>query len=111
MEDLRRSLRRLVVATVVLYLFLGGVVLTNYLNGRTTNKALCALRADLAQRAFTATEYLNKNPTAVSEVQRRVIVGGIINQQRTIVALKDLDCSDNAPEDALKAIGTPKPAN
>lgn len=103
---LRRGLRKLVIATAILYLVLGGVAIYSYLSARNTRDALCALREDLARRALANTEFLRANPDGVGGIPPKTILEGIYNYQRTIVALKDLNC-ENPPEAALKAIPTP----
>lgn len=92
-EALQKSLHRLSIATVVLALLLLGGGVKVYLDGRATTKALCTFRADLAQRAVTATQYLKDHPNGAPGIPAKTILEGISNQQRTILALKDLDCA------------------
>lgn len=105
-ESLRKSLRRLVAATLVLYLVMGAVALKIYIDGRATHDSLCTFRADLANRALASTDFLRDHPNGVAGIPPKIILEGIYNQQRTIVALKDLDC-EQPPESELEAIPTP----
>lgn len=92
-ESLQTSLRHLAWATIALYLLLFGAGVKVYLDGRATTKALCTFRADLAQRAVTATQFLKEHPNGTPGIPAKTILESISNQQRTILALKDLDCS------------------
>lgn len=97
-DILRKTLRRLTIATVVLYLALGGVALKIYLDGRTTTKALCSLRTDLTNRVLASIQFLKDHPQGIEGIPVKVIIDGISNQSRTIVALKDLSCDEPAVE-------------
>lgn len=91
-DHLRRSLRRLAIATVLLYLALiaGGVLV--YIDQRNTANALCTFRQDLERRVLASTDFLKDNPKGVPGIPPRYIVLSINNQTKTITALKSLNC-------------------
>lgn len=103
---LRASLRRLALATVVLYIALGGLALKSYLDGRRTNSVLCTYRTDLTARVIASTKYLQEHPNGAPGIPAKTIIDGIANQQRAIVAFKDLNCPTGTSE-ALEAAPTP----
>lgn len=97
------TLRRLVWATVVVYVMLAALVVIGYLNSasqrdalaatvHTTTSALCALRGDLEQRVQTSLTFLENNPEGIPGISAKAIRDGIVNQQRTIDALAPLAC-------------------
>jgi hypothetical protein len=97
----------LAVMTAALYLILvsGGVALYLWARDVTTENArtaqqgdqahdaICDLRADLERRVETSREFLRENPQGIPGISRRVILTGIANQEETIDALADLDCT------------------
>lgn len=93
-EQLQRSLRRLAIATVILYLALisGGIKV--YLDGKNTTNALCTFRQDLVVRVLGSTDFLKEHPEGIPGISPKIILEGISNQQRTITALKDLNCPE-----------------
>jgi CHASE1-domain containing sensor protein len=102
-EALRTALRRLVVATVVVYTALaglGGYVYVNAVTQRasiartvdSTTTALCALVNDLETRIQTSRAFLKENPDGIPGITPKIIRDGIKNQQRTIDALAPLKC-------------------
>lgn len=92
LEDIRRSLRRLVIATVALYLALGALGLKTFFDGRTVTDSLCALRQDAARESLTAIQFVKSHPKGAPGIPNEVILESAANKQRTIIALKDLDC-------------------
>lgn len=91
-EDLQRALRLLTAATIVLYLICIGVAVKVYTDSRSTTDALCTLRTDLVKRVNSSRNFLKDHPNGVSGISPKVIIDGIDNQQRSIEALKGLDC-------------------
>jgi uncharacterized protein (DUF1786 family) len=102
-DILQTQLRRLVRATIVLYLALGlvgGYAYIQAVQGRAeleaateqTTTALCTLRADLERRVEVSREFLEKNPDGIPGITAETIQQGIDNQQRTIGALASLNC-------------------
>lgn len=90
--DIRKTLRRLVLATVVLYLALGGIALKSAMDSHSTHSALCTLRGDLQVRVTSSLKFLSDNPRGLPGIPVQVIRDSIANQQRTILALDSLNC-------------------
>lgn len=99
MNDLQRSLRVLVYATIGLYVvmallgfFVWDVAHDAKVQASTTNSSLCVLRADLEQRVESARDFIEKHPQGFEGVSVEDIQVSIDNQVRTINALSPLDC-------------------
>jgi hypothetical protein len=90
--SIKRALNLLVVATVVLYVFLGAAVLWTNHEAGVTRDALCALRGDLERRVASSERFLVEHPVGVPGIPASTIREGIINQRRTINALAGLSC-------------------
>lgn len=91
-SGLRQTVRRLVVATVLLVVLELAIAGYAYWQANTANEALCALRADLALRAASSQAFLDKHPQGIPGIPAATIRDGIVNQQRTISALSVLHC-------------------
>jgi hypothetical protein len=91
-ESIKRSLRLLTAATVVLYLALFAFGAWTYHDSRRNHQALCALRGDLQARIASSTSFLIAHPEGVAGISAKVIHDGIVNQQRTVRALHNLSC-------------------
>jgi presenilin-like A22 family membrane protease len=102
-SEIQRALLRLVIATLVAYVFLAGLSIFVYVDAANrraaiaevaveTNTALCALRGDLERRIAAAEVFLDENPDGVPGISAEVIRTSIANQQLTIDALSSLDC-------------------
>lgn len=102
-QQLQKALRRLIVATLVLYFALislfvvGWVLISNQADDLervtiSTNAALCTFRDDLVRRVEQSTEFLADNPNGFKGISPEIIRQSIENQQSTIDALGDLDC-------------------
>lgn len=102
-EQLTTTLRRLVVATVGLYvviILLIGFVWFDGANrsediarvATSTNHALCVLRTDLERRVSDSITFLADHPNGIPGISAETIQQSITNQQRTIDALADLEC-------------------
>jgi hypothetical protein len=102
-DELKRSLRWLTIATVVLYLMLAGVgaFLIVSLNSQqnklqqvtdTTTGALCAFVHDLERRVETTVQFLEENPDGVGALSAAVIRQSLANQRQTLVSLESLQC-------------------
>lgn len=90
--QIKRALKVLTAATVVLYLIVGGVSALNYHNQSVTEDALCALRADLERRVEGSEKFLKEHPNGIKGISRATILTGIKNQEATIKALNSLSC-------------------
>lgn len=102
-QDILRTLRRLVVATVILYVALIGLFALGYLNAQnhrealarevtTTNAALCTFVNDLEGRVETSQAFLEENPDGIPGISAKVIRQSIANQLATIDSLSRLGC-------------------
>jgi hypothetical protein len=92
-HSIRRTLRLLVIATVVLFIGLGSGAYVQYRYTQQTRHALCALRADKEQQAAASTLFLTTHPKGIPGViPAAAIKLGVENDQRTIVALGGLSC-------------------
>lgn len=91
-DEIRRALRVLVAATVLLYLVVGTLAVLNYHDNGVTSDALCTLRGDLETRVKASEKYLRETPNAIKGISPAQIKEGIDNQKRTIEALSDLSC-------------------
>lgn len=102
--DLRRTLRRLIYATVVLYVgllvtgfFLWRIVVTNADTAGRAASALCALRADLDQRVQSGAAFLIAHPGGAFGISAASIRQSLDSQRRTIATLANLNCPPADP--------------
>jgi predicted PurR-regulated permease PerM len=96
---IQRGLRRLVIATVAIYLALaalGAFVWVQQVRiareSASTTTALCVLRADLEARIKNSQAFLKENPNGIPGISAKLIRDGIKNQQSTVSALSGLKC-------------------
>jgi hypothetical protein len=99
-DSLRKTLRLLVIATIVLYLVMVGIGIKIWQDGKATTDALCTYRADLITRVNASIAFLSEHPDGLPEagVTAKSISDGINNQQHAILALADLNCSEPTPD-------------
>lgn len=108
--EIKRSLRTLVIATVVLYVALVGVVVWTYIDSAnrrdsiaevavdtkknlfTINEALCAIRHDSQVDVAAGKAFLKKNPEGIPGISAALIQEGIDNSQATVDSLDILKC-------------------
>jgi uncharacterized protein HemX len=101
--ELQKALKRLVMATVALYVALAAIGAYFYHTDQVqeralartaseTATALCTLRRDLEDRVANTREFLRENPEGTPGLPAQFIKTSIENQQRTIDALGNLDC-------------------
>lgn len=106
-DEIRTALRRLVVATIVLFVVQAAVVAWVWIDASdrrealatvalSTNHALCVLRSDLEQRVADSTQFLVDHPEGIPGIPIETIKQSIDNQKRTIDALSDLRCREEA---------------
>lgn len=81
-----------VVSFVVCFALLAVGLWQIHVLAENTNDSLCALRADVEARVEGSKAFLVEHPQGISGITPAVIQQGIDNQERTIVALGDLDC-------------------
>lgn len=91
-DVLRTSLRRLTIATAVLYLALVAGGIKVYLDQKNTTETLCTLRDDLRTRVDASINFLTEHPEGIPGISPKTILEGIENQRKTIVALNGLNC-------------------
>jgi predicted negative regulator of RcsB-dependent stress response len=102
-EEIKRALRNLTRATIIIYVVLAGLGLFAWIDSSnqraeikqvaiSTNQALCALRFDLEARVENAEQFLVNNPDGIPGLSAASIQTSIESQRRTIVALRGLDC-------------------
>lgn len=89
---IRRSLRVLVGATVLLYVVVALILLYTWRTSEANRSALCTLRIELERKVARSTEFLIKNPNGVPGIPAATIRAGIDSETKTIEALGDLDC-------------------
>lgn len=106
-ETLQRTLRLLVVATVLLYVVLIAALALVYRDAATkrrelaavtesTTSALCTLRADLQRRVTQGDAFLLEHPHGIPGVPVETFRTSLEGQRRTVHALSTLKCP--APE-------------
>jgi hypothetical protein len=93
-KEIRRTLRGLVVATIILFIALAGVAAYSYKVSDQNRQAVCNLRTDLQERVMTSEKFIVEHPEAIeklgftiSQVQKE-----IDNQNRTLAALSVVSC-------------------
>lgn len=101
--SIKRSLFRLMVATVVMYLALalmgGWVYYESRQNdiriaavAKTNAESLCEVRRNEQRRLVVAKDFLRENPDGTPGISRAIVEGSIKNHNRMIFALRKLDC-------------------
>lgn len=91
-DDIRRTLRRLVVATIALWIVLVGVATVSYIQVHGAQTSLCALRDDLEQRVRSGEEFLATHPNGWQGISSAQIKITLDSQRRTVKALSSLPC-------------------
>jgi hypothetical protein len=93
---IKRTLRWLAVATVVLALVLVGLVTYVLVNQETTHDALCNLRGDRIEEVAASRAFLDKHPEGLPQagISAAVIQQGIERSQTTVDSLAPLGCAD-----------------
>ena len=89
---LRKALRFLVIATVVLYLGMVGVGFYTHNIAVNNTSGLCALRADAERRVDAGDDFLKDNPKGIPGISVEQLRRSIANSQRTVEALKEVSC-------------------
>jgi hypothetical protein len=102
--QIQRGLRRLTYATVVLFIALGVVGVFGWHDAvakrhdlqreeMRTNRALCTLRGDLADRVRASEDFLINHPAGIPGVPAATIRSNLNGQRRTVAALSNLHCA------------------
>lgn len=91
-RDIKKTLRRLVIATVVLFVGLVSGVLYTWSVSRNNQKALCTYRADVEARIQQGELFLIEHPRGVQGISPEAIKQGLDNQRRVAAAFQDVNC-------------------
>lgn len=100
-DQIQAALRRLLIATCVLYLLLFGAVgyvvwevRNQHSSSARSTRALCALRSDLQSRVNNSRTFLTNHPRGLPGlgISAASLQSTIDGQLRTIIALSGLDC-------------------
>ena len=102
-KNLQGALRRLVTATVVLYLGLAGLgVLVEYRTHESreviarvairTGEALCSFKTDIERQVKASEKFLKDHPDGIPGIPAPLIKQGIDNRKQTLASLKPLEC-------------------
>lgn len=91
-NPIKAALRWLIIGTVALYIVVITVGGLAYLHAFASEKALCALRADLEKRVEGSEAFLMQHPKGIPGIPAKAIRDGLINQKRTVKALQELSC-------------------
>lgn len=86
------TLRRLVIATVVLYLAMIGTGYYVYTVAQGNTEGLCALRNDAQSRVDQTELFLKENPKGIPGVSLQQLKRSTENSKRTVQALKSVRC-------------------
>lgn len=92
LESIKRTLRLLVVATVVLYLMVAGGIIYTYVTVATNKEALCSVRQDFERRVETSQQFLIDHPKGTPGIPTSILRRSIDDQKRTIEALQIISC-------------------
>jgi hypothetical protein len=84
-DEIRRTLKRLVAATVVVYVVI--MIVTG-----TTYAALCALDHDLENRVSDSQQFLKEHPHGIAGIPASAIRVSMNSQEDTIHTLDILHC-------------------
>lgn len=87
-----QRLNVLIVATVLLYGATGYVAITGKVATDRNTDALCTLRSDLEKRVANTADFLKNHPKGFAGIPAATLRASAEQQQRTILALSDLDC-------------------
>lgn len=91
-DSLRRTLKKLVIATAILYLAMAGIAIYIYRVSQDNAEGLCAFRNEAQQRVDQSKAYLKKHPNGTKEIPAGIIKTGIHNAEQTVKALSGISC-------------------
>lgn len=89
---IQRSLRILIITTVVLFLCIGAVTYYVYSVAKDVNDGVCAFRADVQTRSVQTKKYLKKHPHGTRLISSSDLQIAIKNTERTVDALSSVNC-------------------
>lgn len=106
-EVLKTNLRRLVLATVILYLLFFAIGLYVYNLARDNNQSLCAFRNDIGIRVEQSKQFLIDHPEGEGAITPEILKATIAQGNQTVESLSNLDCP--APPSLSLSTPTPTP--
>lgn len=110
LSDIRKTLKRLVWATCIVYLVIAGLLTLGWFvsdsqrqdlrdQSESTQKNLavlynanCTFREDLQNRVITGQQFLIDNPNGIPGFSAKTLQASIDGQLRTIATLSNLNC-------------------
>jgi len=96
-KELRRWIRVLAAATVVLYIVMLSVATYTYVQGLRNTRALCTIRDNAQDRADTGRQFLIDHPNGIAGLSADDIERSINTSLATVKALDDVDCPPKPP--------------
>lgn len=91
-SELKKTLKILVIATVVLYLMVVGLVIWVWIQSDTNTNALCAIRLEAQTRVTETQTFLANHPNGFLGVSPAQLQQSINDSNATVVALSGLGC-------------------
>lgn len=92
LESIRRTLKWLVISTIVLFLCGAAVAGYVYMQANTDRQALCALRGNLEGQVTASEAFLRENPHGIPGISPATLRASTQNQERAIDALGIVSC-------------------
>jgi hypothetical protein len=92
--SIQRTLRLLIVTTVVLFLMIVAAGLYTYTLSKNNRDSLCIFRADIASRVQQTDQYLKEHPEPepFPGITRQTLLTQVEGQKRTLGSFKHLHC-------------------
>lgn len=91
-ERIQRSLRILIVTTVVLFLALLGMGLYVYNFSRDNTKALCATKQEAQRRVAETEKFIQETPNAIPGLSPAVLQRSLDASKSTVQSLSYVSC-------------------
>jgi hypothetical protein len=91
-KEIKRTLRGLVIATLVLYLVMVGLGLYVLKTSNSATKALCSVRLESQKRVEEGSVFLKEHPNGFAGIAPGNLKRSIRDSQDTVDALSGLDC-------------------
>lgn len=92
-KSLRRTLRVLIVATLVLYIIMISFMIWTWSTGHTSKNALCAIRLNAQVQLDQGKEFLKDHPNGLPGLASPDdLQNNIDNYSATVTALSNLNC-------------------
>lgn len=92
LESIHRTLKWLVISTVVLFLCGAAIAGYVYVQSNMNRQALCALRGNLESQVKTSEAFLAENPHGIPGISPATLRASTQNQERAIDALGIISC-------------------